>query len=265
MKYLFNKENKVFWTILVVVFIIISLNFFQKEIKNAFYLISLPVQKPLWQKADSISSFFGAIGQSRQLKEESEKLKLEIQKLTGENSSLRELKKENEVLRQALDIGLEKEFQLSFVQIFSKDISQDFLLINKGSKEGIAEDMLVITQEKVLAGIVSEVYKDFSRVRLLSDKNSSFDAKISDSNIFGIVKGKGSLKMFLDFIPQDKEIKEGDLIITSELSGRYPKGLLIGFVEKVQKNDIKPFQQAEISPFFDITGENLFIVKKSND
>ena len=125
--------------------------------------------------------------------------------------------------------------------------------------------MLVITQEKVLAGIVSEVYKDFSRVRLLSDKNSSFDAKISDSNIFGIVKGKGSLKMFLDFIPQDKEIKEGDLIITSELSGRYPKGLLIGFVEKVQKNDIKPFQQAEISPFFDITGENLFIVKKSND
>jgi len=158
---------------------------------------------------------------------------------------------------------LEKEFKLSLAEVVSKDISQDSILINKGSKDGIANNSPVITQQKTLVGKIGEVYENFSRVILISNKESSFDAKISDpeNDISGVVNGKGNLQLFLDFVPQEKEIKEGDFIVTTSLGGIFPKGLLVGQIGKVLRSDIEPFQQAKIRPAFDIRElETVFII-----
>ena len=59
----------------------------------------------------------------------------------------------------------------------------------------------------------------------------------------------------------DNNINEGDVLITSALEKTFPKGLLIGKVVKIQKNDQKPFQQAEVKPFFNLNGlDNLFVI-----
>ena len=163
-----------------------------------------------------------------------------------------------------MNLGLEKDFKLTLVQVIGKDISQDLLLINKGAKDGLAKNLPVITEQKNLVGRISEVYDDFSKVMLISDKDSSFDAKISEQEIFGVVKGKGGLNLFIDRVPQDKEIKSGDILVTSVLGGVFPAGLLVGEIKEVKKSDLEPFQQAEISPFFDI-GKlgNLFVITPS--
>jgi len=76
-----------------------------------------------------------------------------------------------------------------------------------------------------------------------------------------VAKGKGSLRLFLEFIPQEKEIRVGELIITTSLGGIFPKGLLVGEIEEVFRSDIEPFQKAKIYPFFDLEKiENLFII-----
>ena len=275
-----GKKNLFSLTIIIIIglLLIFSLNFFQKEVKGFFYFISSPIQKTLWRAGDRVSDFFELITEIKNLKREAdehsfidtlrcawanEELKLKNQELISQIAQLIELEKENEVLKEALGIGLEKEFKLALAEVVSKDISQDSILINKGSKDGIANNSPVITQQKTLVGKIGEVYENFSRVILISNKESSFDAKISDpeNDISGVVNGKGNLQLFLDFVPQEKEIKEGDFIVTTSLGGIFPKGLLVGQIGKVLRSDIEPFQQAKIRPAFDIRElETVFII-----
>jgi len=238
--------------LLVAFFVVLNLTAFSDEIKNFFYLVSSPIQKNLWQQGHKFSNFFETIAEIKKLKKENEELKLKNQESLAQIAQLLELKKENEILRTALGIGLEKEFKLVLAEVVGKDISQDSILINKGSKDGISKNLPVIGQQKTLVGKISEVYENFSRVTLISNKESSFDAEIPENDISGVVKGKGNLQLFLDLVPQEKEIKEGNLIITTSLGEIFPEGLLVGQVGKVLRSDIEPFQQAKIRPAFDI-------------
>jgi len=243
------------------ILLILLLNFYQKEVKNFFYLISTPFQKFLWKTGDQISDFFEAFSEIKNLKRENEELKIKINESLAEISSLKELKKENEILRGALKIGLEKEFKLAFTQIIGKEIGKDIISVDKGLKDGILEGQPVITEQKVLVGKVSEVYKNFSRVKLITDKEISFDGEIEEKEVIGLVKGKGNFNLYLDLVPREKEIEEGDLIITSALGGIFPKDLLVGKVKKIKKSDIEPIQQAEISPLFSIEElEKVFVI-----
>jgi len=251
--------------LLIALFAILNLTPAKKETKNFFYLISSPVQKTFWRAGMETSDFFEMISEMKNLKKENEELKLRIQELISENISLKELKKENEILRQALKIGLQEEFKLEFSQVTGIDISGDTILINKGLKDGVSKDLSVITEQKTLVGRISEVYKNFSKVQLITYKGISFAAEIEDYNqgtpILGEMKGKGNLKLFLDRLPQEREIKKGDIVITTALGGIFPKGLLVGEIQEIFKSDIEPWQQAEVKPAFDIKElETLFII-----
>lgn len=269
-----NLRNILLFAILAIL-VIVALNFFQNPVRNFFYLISAPIQKTFWRAGDRVSDFFETISEIKNLKKENENLKLKIQSLLAENVLLKELEKENETLRVALNLGLEKQFNLTFAQVIGKDISQDSLIIDKGSDDGILKGQPVITQEKILVGKINEVYKNFSKVQLLSYKDSSFDGKISDTphqnefgtgqaEIFGLVKGNGNFKVFFDLVPKDKEIRKGDFVVTAAAGGIFPEGLLVGEVKDVKKSDIEPFQKVEISPSFDINEvDHLFIVYRA--
>ena len=254
--------------LLIAFFVILNLIGFSKGVKNLIYLISQPIQKTFWKMGDEISDFFEMISEMRNLKKENEELKLKIQELIAENVALKELKKENEILRTALELGLQEEFKLEICQVIGKDISSDTILINKGFKDGLEKDLPVITQQKILVGRISEVYKNFSKVQLITQKDTSFDAKIltphqdfGGGEISGLIKGEGNLRLFLDLIPPEKEIKKGDVVITTVLGGIFPRGLLVGEIEKVIKSDIEPWQQAKVKPAFNIEGlETLFII-----
>ena len=252
--------------LLIAFFVILNLIGFSKGVKNLIYLISQPIQKTFWKMGDEISDFFEMISEMRNLKKEDEQLKLKIQELIAENVALKELKKENEILRTALELGLQEEFKLEICQVIGKDISSDTILINEGFKDGLTKDLPVITQQKILVGRISEVYKNFSKVQLITQKGFSFPVEIQDSKppttpILGEMKGKGNFELLIDRLPQEKEIKKGDVVITTVLGGIFPRGLLVGEIEKVIKSDIEPWQQAKVKPAFNIEGlETLFII-----
>jgi rod shape-determining protein MreC len=238
-------KNKILLFFIAFVFIF-SLNFFQEKIKNFFYFISSPLQKVLWGAGDNTSDLFIGIFQGKNLIKENDDLKQKVQELVSEASALKELKTENEFLRTALSLGEEKEFQLKMADIIGKDISIDSLIVNKGKKDGISEGNPVITSQKVLVGKIGEVLDNFSKIILISSKDSSFDAKIGDSDAYGAVKGKGYFEVWLELIPKEKEVKIGDTVITSAFGGIFPKNLLVGEVVEVQKSDVEPFQKAKI-------------------
>lgn len=257
----FNSQKKKTLTVMIGVLLILSLNFFDGEVKGFFYSVSSPIQKLFWGIGDRVSDFLSAVFQAEDFKKENEKLKIELQEVLTELNYLRESRKENQILREGLEIGLQREFRLIISEVVGKDLTQDSILVDRGFRDGVLKDMPVITQQKALLGRVAEVYDKFSRVLLISSKKSSFDARISESDISGVVKGQGGAELRLEFIPQDKEVKEGDLIVSSSLGGIYPSGLIVGLVKDIEKSDLEPFQRAELSPFFDIKNlEKIFIV-----
>jgi len=260
-----KKRFRYLLFLLVFIGIVFGLNHYQTNIKSFFYSASNFPQKILWAVGKNTSVFTSSIFSSGKLKKEKEALSCDNQELLAKIASLEALKKENDELRNAIGAGLEKEFNLLLAEVTGKDISQDFITLNKGSLDGISRNMPVVTGHKVLVGRISEVFKNYSKVMLLSNKKSSFDATIREKEISGVVKGLGNFKILFDLLPQDKEILKDDVVISSSFGGIFPANFLVGKVTSVKKNDIDSFQQAEISPSFDINvTEDVFIITNYN-
>ena len=255
----FFRKGKILVLIFVII-IVLSMNFFQKETKGFFYTFSSPFQTTFWAVGDKVSGLFETLGNLSKLKTASDESQKTIQELLVEKASLAELKKENETLREALQIGLQKDFQLAFVEVVGKDIGQESILINQGSRDGLSVGMPVVTEQKILVGRISEVFDNFSRVTLIFSKESAFDAKVAGTNTAGVARGQGNSKIKFDLVPQEKTLKLDDLVVSSSLGGIYPEGLLAGVVKKVSKNDVSPFYQAEIDSLFDLQDSNAVFV-----
>ncbi|MCX6760379.1 MAG: rod shape-determining protein MreC [Candidatus Nealsonbacteria bacterium] len=251
--------------IALITIVIFGLNYFQNSIKSFFYSTSGFSQRILWKAGKNTSDFFASIFNAGNLKKEKEELSCNNQELLAKISALEELRKENDELRNALGVGLEKDFNLLLAEITGKDISQDFISVNKGSIDGVSKNMPVVTGHKVLVGKISEVYKNYSKVMLLSDKKSSLDASIKEKDISGVVKGQGGFRLLFDLLPQDKELLKDDIVVSSSFGGIFPAGFLVGRVVSIRKNDIESFQQAEISPSFDINVvSDIFVITNYN-
>jgi len=247
--------------IIIAFFVVLNLKGFLNPFKNFFYSLSSPIQKSFWEAGGEFSDFLAGILEIKTFNNEIQNLQIKNQKLISQLVSLKELKKENETLRQALNMGLEKEFQIQLAYLISKDTSQDSVLIDKGSKDGIKKGSPVITGEKIIVGRVGEVYEDFSEIILITNRKSSFDVQVLDKEIYGVAKGGGSLKIDLELIPKEKEILPGEIVVSTVLGHIFPKGLLVGEIKEVKKSDLAPFQTAEIKPAFNLEAlESLFII-----
>ena len=268
-KVLLSKKNSALVKILsgiIVLFVFIGvLNIFQVQVKNAFYTISFPVKRVLSSAGDNTSIFFASILGKGLIKENKE-LKVENQRLLLELSLLQDGERKNLAAENVLNAIQQKDLSLILSGVIGLDVQQDIISLDKGSSAGISEGMAVINQQGVLFGKVLKVYKDFSKVVLISNKSSVIDVRVQQDDmtkpiVNGAIKGKGGLAVYLDLVPIDEEIKEGDILITSALEGTFPKDLLVGKIIQGYKDDQKPFQEARVEPFFNIKNtDNLFVV-----
>ncbi len=242
------KRNNLFVFIIVIIVVIALTNLFQKEVRGFFYWFSTPIQENLWQAGDRASNFSEGLFGFAFLNDKVKELEQRNQGLIAEIIKLKEIEEENKTLKQALNIELQKEYDFSIAKIISKDLSEDYILINKGSKDNISENMAVITENKVLVGVIKEVYNNYSKVMLPSHKEMSFDIKIQqeEKEISAVAQGQGNLEIILTLIPHEEEVFEGDIVTTSSLGGIFPESLLVGNIQSVSKNDIDPFQVATI-------------------
>jgi rod shape-determining protein MreC len=190
------------------------------------------------------------------------KLIEENQALLSKLADYETIKAENGFLRESLNLGIEKDFDLMLGRVLSKDLLSDSILINIGGNDGVKVGFPVIVSNKVLLGKVVEVYPSYSRVALITQKNNKIDVEIPDSGIFALSQGEGNLKLTLDMVAREKELKDDSLVLTSALGGNYPAGLLLGKVKNIKKPDNEAYQTAEIEKVFDLnTINNVFVIK----
>jgi len=254
------KKRALFF--LLVFLFIFSLAFvFQERVKNFVYLIFSPFQKFFWSLGRNTANFFSIFIETSELKKEKERLEKENLKLKSEIEKLKEIEKENRILKKALDLKREK-IEILLARIVGKDPDEDKILIDKGKKDGVFEGEVVISPEGVLVGKVSKVYQNFSKITLLSSKNFSFNGQISSKKIDFLLEGRGNLHLYLTLLPKEKKIELGDKVSTSALGGKFPAGIFIGEIEKIERSDIKPYQEAKIKLGFSLSDlEFLFLIK----
>ena len=263
-----NKKRRGWLKFLVgavaLLFFLAVLNFFISPIKNGFYVLSSPIQKVFLSAGESSSLFLGSLLNGGSLSKENENLKNENQKLLSQVAALQSIEQGNQAQSDVSTTCQDSGFKLVMAGVSGLD--GDTLSINKGSTSGISEGMPVISQQGVLFGRILKVYKSFSQVMLVSDKNSVVNVKVQQSDstlpeIDGVIKGSGGLSAYLDLIPISSEINPGNVLVTSAIEKSFPKDLLVAKIDQKEKNDQKPFQQAKISLFFDVKSvDNLFVI-----
>jgi rod shape-determining protein MreC len=124
------------------------------------------------------------------------------------------------------------------------------LLINKGTADGLRVGLAVLSDQGVVGRII-EISWHASRVLLLIDGNSNIDGLIQRSRAQGILQGAGSAGCSLKYISRAEEVLAGDVVISSGLSGVFPKGLLLGVVTGASRKEDGLFQKIDVAPAVD--------------
>jgi rod shape-determining protein MreC len=210
---------------------------------------------------EGTKDFLSSIGQ---LKKENEKLLGENQSLVSENAYLHDLENENKMLREQLNILPRDQYNLVASSVVSQDPNGlgNWMEIDRGKKDGIAEGMAVIVSKGVLIGRVQEVSEDSARVILLTNPKSTVNVATVESGAKGVVKGEYGLGMIFDMILQTDSVQTGNNVITSGIGGEIPRGLYVGSVQEVHPSDDHLFQQATvISPIQSSKLQMVFVIK----
>lgn len=115
------------------------------------------------------------------------------------------------------------------------DRAFNYMIVDKGAKDGICRDMAVLSPSGV-AGVVTDVSSNFATVRPILHPESRISAVVTPANQNGTViwEGDDPRLAYLEAIPQHSEINIGDSVFTNGYSNIFPKGLLIGTVKEVQ-------------------------------
>ncbi len=199
------------------------------------------------------------------LRRENEELKKRMADLQRENAQMREMVLAHERLRRLLQFQETLSSSSIAAEVVGRDPSSWYksLTINKGEKDGVRKGMAVICPEGVI-GQVIKTAPSYSVVLLITDYNSAIDAIVQRTRAKAIVEGKGENRCQLKYLLRSEDVVEGDRLITSGLTGTFPKGLMIGEIKKVDKKGRGIFQEAELVTSVDFTRlEEVLVIKES--
>ncbi len=252
MKFIFRENLKYLSTIVILIIVIfISGRGADNPLKGFLLRMESPFLKTFRIFSGGTEGFFHFLGSIGELKSENEKLLQENGELLAKNALLGDTETENKLLRQEIGLLPRKNYDLEASFVIAQDPQSlgNYLIIDKGEKNGLKTGMPVIISNGILTGKITDVYPTSAKVVLISDKNSAVNAEIEDSGARGIVRGAYGLGLVMDMISQSEVVKEGDTVITSGLGGDMPRGLYVGKIKEAGQSADKLFQQASlISP-----------------
>jgi len=256
---LFRRYPIPAFIILVLLFGLILVSLRVKERKGVAFFDALLMEicSPFQSAATSVSRSIGGVLQRHvsltQVQQENEKLKRRVAELQKENHEMKERALATERLRQLLEFRQQMATSMVAAEVIGEDPSSWFksVTIDRGEKEGLRKGMAVISPE----GVVGQILKaspDYATVLLVTDYNSAIDAIVQRTRAKGIVEGKEGNRCQLKYLLRTEDVEPGDVVITSGLDGKFPKGLMIGEIQKVDKRHLGVFQYAELIPKVDL-------------
>lgn len=175
-----------------------------------------------------------------------------------------EVRLENQRLRLLLGFKETQQIETLPARVVAEDASSWFrtVMIDKGSEHGVVEGLPVVVAEGVVGRVVRSSPR-FSRVLLINDASSAVATLLQSNRARGICRGQGELLTF-DFVLRQEEVRVGDRVVTSGMGGVFPKGLVIGQVKSVDRQEFGLFQTIEVTPSVDFSHlEEVLVLLRS--
>jgi rod shape-determining protein MreC len=210
---------------------------------------------------DSVSSLWGGYVDLRGIRNENAQLKRDLAATKLLLQQERALARRTDALSRLLELKTRTRLETMAAEVIAGPATPDFrtITIGKGTAAGIRPDMGVLAPNGVVGRVIVPS-ASASKVQLLIDRNAAAGALVERSRSQGVVLGEGDSTMRLDFISSTADIKVGDTIVTSGVDGIYPKGFLIGKVEKVERSGAS-YKNIQVQPAVDFsTLEDVLVV-----
>ena len=210
----------------------------------------------------AIQDFFAAPSDVATLRQRNAELEAEVSRLQGQVIDLQQRVDETEILAALVDFSrANPESTYKGAAVVGRDPSPflHFVIINRGSNDGILRGMPVVTNQGLI-GRVDAVIADAARVQLVTDPGAIINVRLQNADTDAVVIGSVTGDLSLDMISQDVNVEAGDVVLTSGLGGGYPPDLIVGQVLNVRKRDYELFQQATVQPAVDYSRLEIVLV-----
>ncbi len=160
------------------------------------------------------------------------------------------MNEENHRLRALLDGSEKLDIEFQFAELIDVDLDpfSHRVVIDRGKDRGVELGQAVIDGSGVM-GQVEEVSLHFSRVRLITDPNHALPVQISRTGLRTVAFGMGNTaRLSLPSLPREADVREGDLLETSGLGGRFPGGYPVAIIEVIDRDEGRMFAEALARP-----------------
>ena len=207
---------------------------------------SLIIRHNEYQRAifsESASTLFGNVSSTITSIKDYFRLKEMNESLANENILLKKRLEEYELLRDTIIHGTVVQDSIPVYEyIGAKQVNatynrtKNYITLNRGRKNGLQKEMAVCTPEGIV-GLIQDLSDHFAVVIPLINVDSRISAKIKKNNYYGSLQWDGNdyAYSYLNDIPYHVEVNAGDTIVTSGLSKIFPEGIVVGYVESVDK------------------------------
>ncbi len=222
-----------------IVFLILSFQYsrLNEAARSIFYSLARPllvagsgVRQVAYNVRYNAGTFWDAVAKQQ------EHLAL-IQDLETKLLHYREMEKENQRLKKLLNFSQAPATKSIGARVIGEDMTpwKKVIVLDKGSRNGIKKDMVLVAPEG-LVGRVLEVEPYTARAILLPDPDSRVSALTSAGRSQGVIAGSGMDKLQMKYLALDTEVAIGEEVVTSGIESLFPKGLLIGKIELIEKD-----------------------------
>lgn len=202
------------------------------------------------------------ISNFKELSYENRILRENIENMKKELLDVQEMRLENERLKRLLDFRESEKTKVLPSMVIARDplTLRETIIIDKGKSHGLRKDMAVISGSG-LVGRVRETGWSISRVLLITDRDSVVSGVLLRTRDEGAVTGTGS-GLVMKYLELNCDVREGDKVITSGFGGIFEKGILIGEVVSVKKDERGLYLRAIINPEVDMMRlEEVLVIK----
>ena len=222
----------------------------------------ISAQRWLSERFMAVYDFFTLPRDVTELLQRNAQLENEVSNLQSQVIQLQEQLRETEVLYSLLDFARARpQDQYVAAAVIGRDPSPFlyYVIIDRGSDDGIRYGMPVVTQQG-LVGRIDAVTSGAARVQLITDPGSVINVKFQNQSQEAQVHGSVTGEVTLEMVSPSTGINIGEILLTSGLGGNYPVDILVGQVSNIEKNENNLFQSATIQPVVDFEGLRAVLV-----
>ena len=204
--------------------------------------VDLPIQAGNWL-AEYFSSRHRLIAENVRLRENQFLLDARLAKLA-------DLEAENRRLRSLLDSSAKIGERVLVAELLSVDMDpySRRIVLNKGSRDGVEVGQSLIDSNGVMGQIV-HVAPFSSNALLITDPSHALPVQNLRSGLRSLAVGAGPVNQLeLAHLPNNADVRIGDVLVTSGLGGRFPAGYPVGRIVGIERNRGRPFATVTVQP-----------------